>query len=91
MAVLVFVWGAVHSGGLIVSQTWLTAEAKEIRQQPVCLFSNLGITIGTAAGGWFISHLGIHQLMWCGIMFALLAFGLIMGRLAWGKRLLAEA
>ncbi len=23
-----------------------------------------------AAGGWFISHLGIHQLMWCGIMFA---------------------
>lgn len=29
MAVLVFVWGAVHSGGLIVSQTWLTAEAKE--------------------------------------------------------------
>lgn len=94
MAVLVFVWGAVHSGGLIVSQTWLTAEAKEAPEFGNSLFvsfSNLGITIGTAAGGWFISHLGIHQLMWCGIMFALLAFGLIMGRLAWGKRLLAKA
>ncbi|WP_439196854.1 MFS transporter [Bacillus velezensis] len=94
MVVLVFVWGAVHSGGLIVSQTWLTAEAKEAPEFGNSLFvsfSNLGITIGTAAGGWFISHWGIHQLMWCGIMFALLAFGMIMGRLAWGKRLLAEA
>ncbi|OCB95606.1 Inner membrane transport protein YdhP [Bacillus amyloliquefaciens] len=94
MAMLVFVWGAVHSGGLIVSQTWLTAEAKEAPEFGNSLFvsfSNLGITIGTAAGGWFISHLGIHQLMWCGIMFSLLAFGLIMGRLAWGKRPLAEA
>ncbi|KXZ23255.1 arabinose ABC transporter permease [Bacillus nakamurai] len=92
MAVLVFVWGAVHSGGLIVSQTWLTAEAKEAPEFGNSLFvsfSNLGITVGTAAGGWFISNLGIHQLIWCGILFAMLAFGLIMGRMALGDRKLA--
>lgn len=29
MVMIVVIWGAVHSGGLIVSQTWLMTEAKE--------------------------------------------------------------
>ncbi|MCG7408297.1 MFS transporter [Paenibacillus sp. ACRRX] len=77
MVMIVFVWGAVHSGGLIVSQAWLTTETKEAPEFGNSLFvsfSNLGITIGTSIGGWFISHLGIHQLIWSGMMFALLAF-----------------
>ncbi|OPH62082.1 arabinose ABC transporter permease [Paenibacillus ferrarius] len=81
MVVVVFIWGAVHSGGLIVSQTWLTTEAKEAPEFGNSLFvsfSNLGITLGTFVGGWFISHLGIHQLIWSGIGFSLLAFLFIM-------------
>ncbi|KAF6581345.1 MFS transporter [Paenibacillus sp. EKM212P] len=77
MIVVVLIWGTVHSGGLIISQTWLTTEAKEAPEFGNSLFvsfSNLGITIGAAMGGWFISHLGIHQLIWSGMMFALLAF-----------------
>ncbi|UNL96123.1 MFS transporter [Paenibacillus polymyxa] len=77
MIVVVLIWGAVHSGGLIISQAWLTTEAKEAPEFGNSLFvsfSNLGITIGAAMGGWFISHLGIHQLIWSGMMFALLAF-----------------
>ncbi|MBO3283928.1 MFS transporter [Paenibacillus sp. FSL M8-0228] len=80
MIVVVLIWGAVHSGGLIISQTWLTTEAKEAPEFGNSLFvsfSNLGITIGAATGGWFISHLGIHQLIWSGMMFALLAFSSI--------------
>ncbi|NEW09071.1 MFS transporter [Paenibacillus sp. SYP-B3998] len=80
MVVVVFIWGAVHAGGLIVSQAWLTTEAKEAPEFGNSLlvsFSNLGITVGTFIGGWFISHLGIHQLIWSGIMFTLLAFLLI--------------
>lgn len=76
MIVIVIIWGAVHSGGLIVSQTWLTTEAKEAPEFGNSLFvsfSNLGITIGTSIGGWFISHLGLHQLIWSGILFSLLA------------------
>lgn len=78
---IVLIWGVVHSGGLIISQAWLTTEAKEAPEFGNSLFisfSNLGITIGTSIGGWFISHLGIHQLIWSGIMFAVLAFLLIM-------------
>ncbi|AUS25809.1 MULTISPECIES: MFS transporter [Paenibacillus] len=77
MIVVVLIWGAVHSGGLIISQAWLTTEAKEAPEFGNSLFvsfSNLGITIGGVMGGWFISHLGIHQLIWSGMMFALLAF-----------------
>jgi len=81
MIVVVFIWGAVHSGGLIVSQAWLTTEAREAPEFGNSLFvsfSNLGITAGTSIGGWFISRLGIHQLIWSGVMFALLAFLFIM-------------
>ncbi|MGW8956509.1 MFS transporter [Paenibacillus sp. NPDC055715] len=77
MIVVVLIWGAVHSGGLIISQAWLTAETKEAPEFGNSLFvsfSNLGITIGASIGGWFISHFGIHQLIWSGIMFTLLAF-----------------
>ncbi|MFD5017541.1 MFS transporter [Paenibacillus sp. NPDC058367] len=77
MVIIIIIWGAGHSGGLIVSQAWLTTEAKEAPEFGNSLFisfSNLGITIGTAIGGWFISHAGIHQLIWIGIMFSLFAF-----------------
>ncbi|MET3293080.1 UNVERIFIED_CONTAM: DHA1 family inner membrane transport protein [Brevibacillus sp. OAP136] len=77
MVAIVFIWGIVHSGGLIVGQSWLLAEAKEAPEFGNSLFvsfSNLGITVGTAIGGLFIAHLGIHQLIWSGIMFAALAF-----------------
>jgi len=88
MVVIVFIWGAVHSGGLIVSQTWLTTETKEAPEFGNSLFvsfSNLGITVGASIGGWFISHLGIHQLIWSGIMFSLLAFLMIMIKLKISK------
>ncbi|CAH8720587.1 MFS transporter [Paenibacillus thiaminolyticus] len=84
MAVIVLMWGTIHSGGLIVSQTWLARESKEAPEFGNSLFvsfSNLGITIGAAIGGWIISEMGIHQLMWSGIAFALLAFILILIKL----------
>ncbi|UPK43906.1 MFS transporter [Paenibacillus pabuli] len=76
MMIMVFVWGAIHSGGLIVSQTWLTTESQEAPEFGNSLFvsfSNLGITLGTSIGGWFIAQLGIHQVIWSGIIFGLLA------------------
>ncbi|AZS17880.1 MFS transporter [Paenibacillus lutimineralis] len=85
MVAFVFIWGAVHSGGLIISQALLMTEAKEAPEFGNSLFvsfSNVGITVGTSIGGWFISRLGTHQLIWCGIMFALLAFLLIVVKIA---------
>ncbi|WP_458463292.1 MFS transporter, partial [Paenibacillus sp.] len=80
MMIVVIIWASVHSGGLIVSQTWLTAEAQdspEFGNSLYVSFSNLGITLGTAIGGWFIANLGIHQLIWSGMIFALIAFVLV--------------
>ncbi|WP_134026475.1 MFS transporter [Lysinibacillus sp. YR326] len=81
MIFMVFIWGIVHSGGLIVSQAWLISEAKEAPEFGNSLFvsfSNLGITLGTSFGGWFISQLGIQQLIWSGFIFSLLSLVLIL-------------
>ncbi|MFK4477877.1 MFS transporter [Bacillus sp. RC206] len=84
MIFIVFIWGIVHAGGLIVGQTWLISEAKEAPEFGNSLFvsfSNLGITLGTTIGGSFISNLGIHQLIWSGFIFTLLSFLLIIIKL----------
>jgi len=84
MIFMVFIWGIVHSGGLIVGQTWLISEAKEAPEFGNSLFvsfSNFGITLGTSIGGWFISQLGIHQLIWSGFIFTLLSLLLIIIKL----------
>ncbi|MED3803783.1 MFS transporter [Lysinibacillus xylanilyticus] len=81
MIFMVFIWGIVHSGGLIVSQAWLISEAKEAPEFGNSLFvsfSNLGITLGTSFGGWYISQLGIQQLIWSGFIFSLLSLVLIL-------------
>ncbi|BAU28428.1 putative MFS family arabinose efflux permease [Aneurinibacillus soli] len=74
---IIIVWGAIHTSGLIVSQIWLTSEAPEAPEFANSLFvsfSNLGVTIGTAIGGWFISRLGITEVVWSGLLFAILSF-----------------
>ncbi|BFH62681.1 MFS transporter [Paenibacillus azoreducens] len=94
MAIIVFVWGAVHSGGLILSQALLMIDAKEAPEFGNSLFvsfSNVGITVGTLIGGLFISQLGAHQLIWSGIMLLLIAFLLIMLKIAITKSNVEEA
>jgi len=84
MTAIVFLWGIVHSGGLVVSQAWLMTEAQDAPEFGNSLFvsfSNLGITLGSALGGWFISEWGVHQLMWSGVLFAGLAFLMILLRI----------
>ncbi|ALP35879.1 arabinose ABC transporter permease [Paenibacillus sp. IHB B 3084] len=73
---IIIVWGAVHTSGLIVSQIWLTSEAPEAPEFANSLyvsFSNLGVTIGTAMGGWFISQLGTGDVVWSGLLFVVLS------------------
>ncbi|WP_379142454.1 MFS transporter [Paenibacillus sp. sgz500992] len=73
---IIIVWGAVHTSGLIVSQIWLTSEASEAPEFANSLyvsFSNLGVTMGTAIGGWFISRLGVGEVVWSGLLFVVLS------------------
>ncbi|MDQ0048235.1 putative MFS family arabinose efflux permease [Paenibacillus polymyxa] len=76
MIIIIIIWGAVFTGGLIVSQTWLTSEASEAPEFANSLFvsfANLGVTIGTTLGGWFLSQMGTHLITWSGVLFLLLA------------------
>lgn len=80
MVGMVLIWGTVHSGGLIVSQMWLSTESREAPEFGNSLFvsfSNLGITLGTSISGWFMAEWGVHQLVWSGIICSLIAFLLI--------------
>ncbi|WP_152393302.1 MFS transporter [Paenibacillus guangzhouensis] len=73
---IVALWGAVHTSGLIVSQIWLTSEAPEAPEFANSLFvsfSNLGVTIGTAVGGWLIAISGTGEIVLGGILFTALA------------------
>ncbi|EON3349740.1 MFS transporter [Yersinia enterocolitica] len=77
MCILTVFWGALHSSGLVVSQTWLMREASEAPEFANSLymsFSNLGITIGSLAGGWFIAHFGTHSVVLSSVIFTLLAY-----------------
>ncbi|MFE5878335.1 MFS transporter [Rhodococcus sp. NPDC056506] len=88
MTVAVLVWGMVHSGGLVVSQSWMgrdSVDAPEFGNSLFISFSNLGITLGTATGGLFLSHLGTRQLVWAGVLFAALSLAMIIARLSLGR------
>ncbi|ODB59583.1 hypothetical protein A7311_11770 [Paenibacillus polymyxa] len=72
MIIIIIIWGAFFTGGLIVSQTWLTSEASEAPEFANSLFvsfANLGVTIGTTLGGWFLSQMGTHLITWSGVLF----------------------
>ncbi|NMM89191.1 arabinose ABC transporter permease [Rhodococcus sp. SRB_17] len=87
MIVGVLIWGVVHSGGLVVSQSWMgrdAVDAPEFGNSLFISFSNLGITVGTMVGGWFLGHLGTRQLVWAGVLFAVLGLMTITARLALG-------
>ncbi|MGD8192830.1 MFS transporter [Brevibacillus ginsengisoli] len=76
MTGIIILWGAVHTSGLIVSQIWLTSEAPEAPEFANSLFvsfSNAGVTLGTAIGGWFITCFGIGEVVWSGLLFGGLA------------------
>jgi MFS transporter, DHA1 family, inner membrane transport protein len=77
MILIIIAWGAVFTGGLIVSQTWITSEASEAPEFSNSLFvsfANLGVTIGTTLGGWFLSRMGTHQIILSGLLFLILSF-----------------
>ncbi|MFE1630659.1 MFS transporter [Brevibacillus reuszeri] len=82
IVVIMIYWGAAHTSGLIVTQIWLTDEAPEAPEFATALyisFINLGVTIGSVTGGWFLSMFGIHGTLWSGFCYlvaALVCIGL---------------
>ncbi|WP_261301411.1 MFS transporter [Paenibacillus andongensis] len=74
--VIMVLWGAAHTSGLIVTQIWLTSEAPEAPEFATGVyisFINLGVSIGSLVGGWFITASGMRGTIWSGLLFILLA------------------
>ncbi|NYS36694.1 MFS transporter, partial [Streptococcus danieliae] len=62
LAVLLLFWGAAHTSGLIVTQVWLSSEAREAPAFAIGVYIaaiNLGVTLGALAGGMAIDHYGM--------------------------------
>jgi len=83
MLVIVVLWGATHTSGLIVTQVWLTAEAPEAPEFVTGLyiaFINLGVTLGASSGGWFLTRMGLPGTLVSGLLFCTLAVAAIAAR-----------
>ena len=84
MTALCLYWGAAHTSGLIVTQVWLTSEAPQAPAFATGLyiaFINLGVALGSLAGGWSITAWGLQGSLLCGALFAALAVITIAARL----------
>ncbi|MDU9026042.1 MFS transporter [Pseudomonas corrugata] len=90
MVLIVVLWGATHTSGLIVTQVWLTSEAPEAPEFVTGLyisFINLGVTLGATAGGWFLARMGMEGTIISGLAFCTLAAATIATKvLVYGAR-----
>ncbi|MDN2713208.1 MFS transporter [Janthinobacterium sp. SUN118] len=87
--VLLLFWGAAHTSGLIVTQVWLSSEAREAPAFAIGVYIaaiNLGVTLGALAGGVAIARHGLQAALGCGVLLGALALALIALK-AWLYRL----
>lgn len=76
LSVIVFFWGAIHTSGMVITQTWLTRAAPEAHEFATSLyvsFANAGIAIGAWLGGVAIESYGVFGIIACGLCFAALS------------------
>ncbi|MDT0147702.1 MFS transporter [Priestia aryabhattai] len=76
MMLTILVWGFLFAIGNNVSQYWITSaapEAPDFSNGLFLSFSNLGVTIGTAVGGLFVSGMGVQYIVLGGMLFLILS------------------
>lgn len=89
-SVIVLLWGAAHTSGLVITQIWLMSAAPEAPEFVTSLYvssANAGVVLGSAAGGLFIDAVGMPGAIWCGLIFASLSLLVIVLKLALVGRL----
>nr|WP_262707290.1 MFS transporter [Chryseobacterium balustinum] len=92
IAVVVGFWGIMYGPCFLIGVGHMVSaasDAKEFANSLQTSFGNLGVSLGTATGGWFISQYGISATPWVGVGFGLLALIFIFWR-AWLDRDLSE-
>ena len=80
MTLIVLLWGAAHTSGLVITQMWLTSAAPDAHEFATSLYvssANAGVVIGSSVGGLFINTFGMTGAIWCGVLFAVLSLAVI--------------
>lgn len=80
MAVLCVVWGMVQMGLIVAIQFLVTSAGKAAPQFATSLFvssANVGITVGAAASGLWITQAGMNGALWTGWAFCAAALAII--------------
>ncbi|AMM94261.1 arabinose ABC transporter permease [Peribacillus simplex] len=83
MAIITLIWGILAGIGTNINQYWITSSAPEAPDFANGLFLssvNFGTTIGTAAGGLFISELGTQYVVLVGLLSLILGLVFILLR-----------
>ncbi len=76
---IVTVWGFVHTGGFMIAQSRISAEAPETPELATSLmvsFGNAGFALGAFLGGIVINSFGVHNIIWMSILLLLVALAL---------------
>ncbi|AWV33766.1 MFS transporter [Paenibacillus sp. FSL H7-0716] len=76
MIITVLLWGLFYAIGNLISQYWITSAVPEAPDFANGLFlscGNLGITMGTAVGGLFITGMGTQYIVLGGVLFLALS------------------
>ncbi|MBM7565014.1 MFS transporter [Paenibacillus sacheonensis] len=83
MIILIAIWGILFTLGLNISQYWITSaapDAPEFANGLFVAFANLGVTVGTFIGGFFIAGMGTRYAVIAGLLFLALSLALIVLR-----------
>ncbi|MEH6953839.1 MFS transporter [Neobacillus drentensis] len=83
MFIIILLWGILFAVGNNISQYWIASavpEAPEFANGLFLAFGSLGITIGSAVGGLFISGMGIQYVLLVGALFLILSIVFILMR-----------
>ncbi|CAM3376776.1 MFS transporter [Flavobacterium chungbukense] len=88
ISIVVGFWGIMYGPCFLIGVGHMVSaasDAKEFANSLQTSFGNLGVSLGTAIGGWFINHYGISITPWIGVSFGALAVIVIFWR-AWLDR-----
>lgn len=83
LTIIIVLWGFLYSPSFFNASTYMISaapEAMEFANSLATSFGNLGVTIGTTAGGLIIASKGVEYIPWLMPVFGLLSFCMILLR-----------
>lgn len=81
--IVIAMWGFLYSPSFLNASTYMISavpHAMEFANSLATSFGNLGVTLGTTAGGWLIVAKGVQFTPWLTMLFGLLALAMMLLR-----------